>query len=45
MHQHVCNIKLIWLIYFILEIIKFLKEIKENLIVLKNKLKFANKFY
>jgi hypothetical protein len=30
MHQHVCNIKLLWLIYFILEIIKCLKEIKEN---------------
>jgi hypothetical protein len=39
MHQHVCNIKLLWLIYFILEIIKCLQEIKENLIVLKCKIK------
>jgi hypothetical protein len=32
MHQHVCNIKLLWLIYFILKIIKCLKEIKDILI-------------
>jgi hypothetical protein len=44
MHQHVCNIKLLWLICFILENIKCLIEIKENLIVLKNKFKIANKF-
>jgi hypothetical protein len=44
MHQHVCNIKLLGLICFILVNIKCLKEIKENLIVLKNKFKVANKF-
>jgi hypothetical protein len=32
MHQHVCNIKLLWLIYFILKIIKCLTEIKDILI-------------
>jgi hypothetical protein len=44
MHQHVCNIKLLGLICFILENIKCLKEIKENLIFLKNKFKVAIKF-
>jgi hypothetical protein len=44
MHQHVCNIKLLGLICFILENIKCLKEIKENLIVFKNKFKVAIKF-
>jgi hypothetical protein len=31
MHQHVCNIKLLGLIHFILKIIKCLKEIKKTL--------------
>jgi hypothetical protein len=44
MHQHVCNIKLLQLICFILENVKCLKEIKENLIVLKIRVKVANKF-
>jgi hypothetical protein len=45
MLQHVCNIKPLRLIYCILKIIKCLKEIKENLIVLKSKIKVTNKFY
>jgi hypothetical protein len=44
MHQHVCNIKLLQLICIILENVKCLKEVKENLIVLKSKVKVANKF-
>jgi hypothetical protein len=44
MHQHVCNIRLLWLIYFILKIIKCLQEIMKNLIVLNNKLMVANIF-
>jgi hypothetical protein len=43
MHQHVCNIKLLQLICIILENVKCLKEIKENL-VLKIRVKVANKF-
>jgi hypothetical protein len=44
MLQHVCNIKFLGLIYFILKIIKCLKEIRKNHIVLNNKLMVANKF-
>jgi hypothetical protein len=36
MHKHECNNKFLWFIYFIIEKLKFIKEIKYHLIILRD---------